>query len=65
MRSRDLIELRLQRGQLLPSAPARMTVQATQVGVLGMIIFACALGVFLIASAALLRIAAESTGNRR
>ncbi len=41
-----------QRGQLLPSAPARMTVQATQVGVLGMIIFACALGVFLIASAA-------------
>ena len=41
-----------QRGQLLPSPPARMTVQATQVGVLGMIIFACALGVFLIASAA-------------
>ena len=31
---------------------ARMTIQATQVGVLGMIIFACALGVFLIASAA-------------
>ena len=28
-----------------------MTVQATEVGVLGMIIFACALGVFLIASA--------------
>ena len=41
------------RGQLLPSSrPARMTVQATQVGVLGMIIFACALGVVLIASAA-------------
>jgi hypothetical protein len=40
-------------GQLLPSSkPARMTVQATQVGVLGMIIFACALGVVLIASAA-------------
>jgi hypothetical protein len=30
----------------------RMTIQATQVGVLGMIIFAAALGVFLIASAA-------------
>ena len=40
-------------GQLLPSSrPARMTVQATQVGVLGMIILACALGVVLIASAA-------------
>jgi hypothetical protein len=40
-------------GQLLPSSRvARMTVQATQVGVLGVIIFACALGVVLIASAA-------------
>ncbi len=40
-------------GQLMPSSRvARMTVQATQVGVLGMIIFACALGVVLIASAA-------------
>ena len=38
-------------GQPLPSV-TRMTVQATQVGVLGMIIFATALGVFLIASAA-------------
>jgi hypothetical protein len=38
-------------GQLL-SVPQRMTIQATQVGVLGMIIFAAALGVFLIASAA-------------
>jgi hypothetical protein len=34
------------------SVPLRMTVQATQVGTLGMIIFAAALGVFLIASAA-------------
>ncbi len=32
--------------------PQRMTVQATQVGVLGLIIFAAALGIFLIASAA-------------
>jgi hypothetical protein len=41
------------RGQLLASSSvARMTVQATQVGVLGVIIFACALGVVLIASAA-------------
>jgi Family of unknown function (DUF6049) len=40
-------------GQLLPSSgAARMTVHATQVGVLGVIIFACALGVVLIASAA-------------
>lgn len=37
--------------QPLP-ASAQMTVEATQVGVLGMIIFAAALGVFLIASAA-------------
>jgi Family of unknown function (DUF6049) len=37
--------------QALPSQ-RRMTVQATQVGVLGMIILAAALGVFLIASAA-------------
>jgi hypothetical protein len=34
------------------SLPLRMTIQATQVGILGMIIFAAALGVFLIASAA-------------
>ena len=34
------------------SVPLRMTIQATQVGVLGMIIFAAALGIFLIASAA-------------
>jgi len=34
------------------SVPLRMTIQATQVGVLGVIIFAAALGVFLIASAA-------------
>jgi hypothetical protein len=34
------------------TVPQRMTVQATQVGILGMIIFAAALGVFLIASAA-------------
>jgi hypothetical protein len=33
------------------SVPLRMTIQATQVGTLGMIIFAAALGVFLIASA--------------
>jgi hypothetical protein len=42
-----------QSGQLLAAAvPRRMTIQATQVGVLGVIIFAAALGVFLIASAA-------------
>jgi hypothetical protein len=42
-----------QDGQPLAAALARrMTIQATQVGVLGMIIFAAALGVFLIASAA-------------
>ena len=42
-----------QQGQLLAAAiPRRMTIQATQVGVLGVIIFAAALGVFLIASAA-------------
>jgi len=40
-----------QGGQPLPGLQ-RMTIQATQVGVLGMIIFAAALGVFLIASAA-------------
>ena len=34
------------------SVPLRMTIQATQVGTLGMIIFAAALGIFLIASAA-------------
>jgi hypothetical protein len=34
------------------STQQRMTIQATQVGILGMIIFAAALGVFLIASAA-------------
>jgi hypothetical protein len=39
-------------GQALPNEPVLMTVQATQVGVLGMIIFAAALGVFLIAAAA-------------
>ena len=39
-------------GGALLSAPQRMTIQATQVGVLGMIICAAALGVFLIASAA-------------
>lgn len=46
------MRLESQNGQLLPASAARMTVQATQVGVLGMIIFACALGVFLLASAA-------------
>jgi hypothetical protein len=39
-------------GQRLPSQPVRMTVQTTQVGLLGIIIFAAALGVFLLASAA-------------
>ena len=39
-------------GQPLSDVTNRMTIQATQVGVLGMIIFAAALGVFLIASAA-------------
>jgi hypothetical protein len=38
-------------GQSL-GVPQRMTIQATQVGVLGMIILAAALGIFLIASAA-------------
>ena len=47
------MRLASQNGQLLASAAARrMTIQATQVGVLGVIIFAAALGVFLIASAA-------------
>ena len=39
-------------GQQLDSHPVRMTVQTTQVGLLGMIILAAALGVFLLASAA-------------
>jgi hypothetical protein len=39
-------------GQLLDMQPVRMTVQTTQVGLLGIIIFAAALGVFLLASAA-------------
>jgi len=43
--------LATQRGDPV-SVPLRMTIQATQVGFLGMIIFAAALGVFLIASAA-------------
>jgi hypothetical protein len=34
------------------SVPLRMTIQATQVGALGVIIFAAALGIFLVASAA-------------
>jgi Family of unknown function (DUF6049) len=39
--------------QALPGSPSeRMTIQATQVGVLGVIIFAVALGIFLIATAA-------------
>jgi Family of unknown function (DUF6049) len=38
-------------GQLLTTPPVRMTVQTTQVGLLGIIIFAAALGVFLLASA--------------
>jgi Family of unknown function (DUF6049) len=40
------------RGQALAVRPVRMTLQTTQVGLLGMIIFAAALGVFLLASAA-------------
>jgi hypothetical protein len=40
------------RSALLNSPTLRMTIQATQVGVLGVIIFAVALGVFLIATAA-------------
>jgi hypothetical protein len=39
-------------GQTLAVQPVRMTVQTTQVGLLGIIIFAAALGVFLLASAA-------------
>jgi hypothetical protein len=39
-------------GQKLPVQPVRMTVQTTQVGLLGIIIFAAALGVFLLASGA-------------
>jgi hypothetical protein len=39
-------------GQPLAIQPVRMTVQTTQVGLLGIIIFAAALGVFLLASAA-------------
>jgi hypothetical protein len=38
-------------GQVLPTAPARMTIQATQDGMLGLVVFACALGVILFASA--------------
>ncbi len=38
-------------GHTLPANAVRMTVQATQVGILGMIIFAAGLGVFLLASA--------------
>jgi Family of unknown function (DUF6049) len=40
------------KGELLAVQPVRMTVQTTQVGLLGLIIFAAALGVFLLASAA-------------
>jgi Family of unknown function (DUF6049) len=40
-----------QASQPLASAPVRTTVQTTQVGLLGMIIFGAALGVFLLASA--------------
>ncbi len=39
-------------GHRLAIQPVRMTVQTTQVGLLGIIIFAAALGVFLLASAA-------------
>lgn len=39
-------------GALLGSSAQQMTLQATQVGVLGVIIFAVALGIFLIATAA-------------
>ncbi len=46
------ITLATRDGQLLPMQPVRMTVQTTQVGLLGIIIFAAALGVFLLASAA-------------
>ncbi|HEY2505860.1 MAG TPA: DUF6049 family protein [Streptosporangiaceae bacterium] len=38
-------------GQALPGTPARMTVQATEDGMLGLVVFACALGVVLFASA--------------
>lgn len=41
-----------QNDQPLASPPVRTTVQTTQVGLLGMIIFGAALGVFLLASAA-------------
>ena len=40
------------KGELLAAQPVRMTVQTTQVGLLGLIIFGAALGVFLLASAA-------------
>ncbi|MGB6453400.1 MAG: DUF6049 family protein [Streptosporangiaceae bacterium] len=40
------------KGQLLAVRPVRMTVQTTQVGMLGLIILGAALGVFLLASAA-------------
>jgi hypothetical protein len=39
-------------GALLTAQPVRMTVQTTQFGLLGLIIFAAALGAFLLASAA-------------
>jgi hypothetical protein len=47
------LSLQNRKGEWLPGSPTpRMTIQATQVGVLGVIIFAVALGVFLIATAA-------------
>ena len=47
------LQLLSQAGRPLPvKRLPRMTIEATQVGILGMIIFAAALGVFLIASAA-------------
>lgn len=46
------VSLRNRDGQALASLPARTTVQTSRVGLLGLIIFAAALGVFLIASAA-------------
>ena len=48
-----MLSLENRNGNSLPDSPAqRMTIQATQVGVLGVIIFAVALGIFLIATAA-------------
>lgn len=46
------MSLRNRAGLALASLPARTTVQTSRVGLLGLIIFAAALGVFLIASAA-------------